>query len=136
MIGLWIPADFNNIIDTFEHLKTHKELYWTIGNGIKDREKLSLPLVGLLYLNNKGDIKCQCKINKILPFSLEHYKDTRKKPTRWINEMKRKKRHVLTLVMTKIEPFYYETKKLKNSAGNNFKPSEKCIKILLPSRGV
>lgn len=50
MIGLWIPGDFDNIIEAIGHLKNHKEVYWTIGGGIKDWRELPRPLIGLMYL--------------------------------------------------------------------------------------
>jgi len=133
-IGLWIPGDFYNILDTFEHLKSHKEVYWSTGKGIKDYGVLSFPLIGLLYLNKKGDIRAICKIREILPFSPAHYKDICNKPKRWITRWKKKKdRKAITLVISKITPFYYETNKLKNIFRKKFKPGQNCIKIILPN---
>jgi len=132
-IGLWIPGDFHNILDAFEHLKRHKEVYWTIGKGIKDYKNLSFPLTGLLYLNKKGDIRAICKIRKILPFSLEHYKDICTKPISWIREWKKKKdRKALTIVITRIKPFYYKTAQLKNISNKKVEPTQNCIRIFLP----
>jgi hypothetical protein len=135
MLGLWIPGNFENIIEAIEHLKKHKEVYWTIGGGIKDWQELSMPLVGLIYLNKNGDIRCCCKIAKILPFFSTHYKDLCKKPKKWIKDFrmeKLKKKRYLTLVITKIKPIFYKSNKLKNVFGYSFKPGQNCIKIRLP----
>jgi hypothetical protein len=132
-IGLWIPAHFDNILYAFGHLRSHGEVYWSMGSGIKDYKSLSLPLIGLFYLDKKGDIRALCEIDNILPFSAKHYEDMCKKPKIWIERWKENRdRRVLTLVITKIIPFYCKSNKLKNKFGKKFKPAQNCIKIILP----
>jgi hypothetical protein len=135
MIGLWIPGNFENIIAAIEHLERHAEVYWTVGGGIKDWSKLSTPLIGLIYLNKNGDIRCCCRIIKILPFHPSHYSDLCKKPKKWIAEYKKeklRKKRYLTLVITKVKPFHYKSRKLKNIFGRSFIPGQNCIKIRIP----
>jgi hypothetical protein len=135
MIGLWIPGEFEHILAAIGHLEEHKEVYWTIGGGIKDWSKLPKPLTGLIYLNRNGDIRCCCSITKILPFHSSHYNDLCKKPKKWIKEYRKeklKKNRYLTLVITKIRPFNYKSSKLKDITGRRFRPGQNCIKIRLP----
>jgi len=138
-VGLFIPTHFENIIDGILHLQNHDELYWTVGKSVNKCHEFSFPITGLLYLDKKGDVRCKCKIKDIIPFSKDHYKHICKKPKRWISDWKKnkdKKKRKTTLIITKIESFYYKATKLKNHSSKNFQPSQNCIRIYIPKSAV
>ena len=126
--------------DAIRHLDNHGELYWEVGFQIL-RENFSFPMIGFIHIKG-GQVEYKVVIKDIIPFSRDHYEGKNAeflKPEIWINEWKNnidscqdyKWRNAL--VMTKIEPFSYDTYKFLKYDGQPVKkPTQSYIRVLPP----
>jgi len=126
--------------DAIRHLDNHKELWWEVGFRIF-RDKFKYPMIGFIHMKG-GQVEYKVEIEKIIPFSRNHYEDENAndfKPEIWINEWKNNKDDCQnykwrnSLVITKIEPFSYDTYKFIKYDGQSVKkPPQSYIRVLPP----
>ncbi len=99
------------------HLADHEQLYWEVGFKIK-RDKFSYPMLGYIHVCG-GQVEYVATIQDILPFSPAHYEykesGAQIKPLLWLQEWAeninncRSRRWKNALVITRLEPFSYNT---------------------------
>jgi len=129
-----------NVDDAIRHLADHKELYWEVMFRIV-KEQFSFPILGFIHITG-GQVEYRATINDIIPFDSAHYDGpiaALVKPEPWRREWKdnvdecRSHRWKAALVMTRIDPFSYETKSLKKYDGEPVKgPQRGYIRVLPP----
>jgi hypothetical protein len=130
--------------DAIRHLADHKELYWEVGFRIVP-DQFYYPMLGFIHICG-GQVEYKVTISNILPFSPEHYEGPRLaeqvKPEPWRKEWEEDLNNFRSypwknaLVITSIEPFSYDTYKLrKHDGGPVQRPPQNYIRILPPERG-
>jgi hypothetical protein len=129
-----------NVDDAIRHLADHKELYWAVRFPIK-KTTLSFPIVGLIHITG-GQVEYRAMINDIIPFDPEHYDHPDVKPEPWRQEWKdytsdrRSSLWKNELVVTRIDPFSYETTSLKRYNGEPITLAPRgYVRVLLPDPG-
>ncbi len=118
-----------------EHLKTNKELYFSVGYPIK-AEKFSYPLTGLIHISGPegSEVRYKCRIKDIRPYSPSDHTDMSKKPDIWIIKQRNAPRGFrTTMIIDAMESYTYETTQLRNLQGDTIKgPPQGYRPILLP----
>lgn len=132
--GLLFHCSFkqkDNITDAIGHLKKYEELYWSINRRIRT-DNYSYPLTGLINMRKR--IICKCEIRRIKEYEASDHLDSTKKPISWIERQKNNpEKYLVTLIITKIEPFDYETEELRDQNGKKIgRPTQSHRTILLP----
>ena len=106
------------IDDAIRHLADHDELYWEVGFRLVP-DKFSFPILGFIHISG-GQVEYKATIRDVIPFSPNQYEDRdlaiQVKPEPWLREWKENLNDErsyttrnTTLVMTKLEPFSYDT---------------------------
>ena len=123
----------SNPLDAMAHLKTNKELYWSVGYSIRKDRLPSLPIVGLMHMT-KDTVRYECIIKDIKKYEPSDHLDPAKKPENWIRRQKDNPRiYKSTIIFEKIEPFDYDTKELQDVDGQRItNPPRGYQKIILP----
>jgi hypothetical protein len=130
-----------NVDDAVWHLDKHDELYWEVGFPIKD-SKFIYPILGYMHLCGK-QVGYVAMIRKIIPFSPRHYEDRKLskmvKPDIWLrgweDNLGNCRQHPWkhAIVMTRIEPFSYNTCQFKRYGGDIVsRPPQNYIRVLPP----
>lgn len=122
--------------DAIRHLSGHKELYWEVGFkiGSKTLEKFNFPILGYIHISGK-QVEYVARIKSIIPFSLSHYEDENLKPFAWRN-LGNIDSHPWkhALVITQIDPYTYDTYRLRKCDGTAIcHPPQGYIGVLPPT---
>ncbi|MFB3919569.1 MAG: endonuclease NucS domain-containing protein [Candidatus Velamenicoccus archaeovorus] len=135
-----VNPDIAKVDDGIRHLAEHPELYWETGWPVI--RKFKYPILGYMHIKRK-QVEYIATIKDIIPFSPRHYEDLelsqRVKPAIWIKEWKenvggcRLYKWKSALVMTRIEPFSYDTCQLEQYKGGKVSwPPQRYIQVLPP----
>ena len=126
-----------NVDDAIRHLADHKELYWAVRFPVK-KTTFSFPIVGFIHITG-GQVEYRATIDDIIPFDPTHYDHPDVKPEPWRREWKdniNDRRSPLwknELVVTRIDPFSYETTSLKKYNGEPITLAPRgYVRVLLP----
>lgn len=132
--GILFSGSKENIEAAKKHVNLHGILYWCLPVMMKYQE-YTFPITGLVHMCSKN-VCYECIITDVMKFNGEHFKDCKKKPEEWIKDYKSKKRkYVVTLVISKMISFEYKTKKLKKCNGDFVgNAPQGYAKILLPTK--
>jgi len=110
------------VADAISHLARRKALYWSVGFKIAQakQDEFEYPMYGYIHITGE-QVEYRATIREIIPFSRKHYYPL-VKPKRWIKAQKEKKHSCqISLAITKIVPFSYNTLKLKRHNGKKVK---------------
>lgn len=114
--GILFSGSEENVELTKTHIREHGIVYWSLPVTLK-YEEYRFPIIALLHVKGKG-VRYRCIISDVIPFRAFHFKDPKKKAAAWIKEQKIEKRnYMVTLVISKMTSFDYETQKLRNWEG-------------------
>ncbi len=129
--------------DAIRHLENHDELYWEVGFTVI-RDHFVYPMLGFIHIKG-GQVEYKVTIKDIIPFSPEHYESQplaeMVKPEPWLKEWKHNLNDTrlhpwkTAIIMTNIEPFSYDTYKLRKYDGKPITlPPQGYIRVLPPER--
>jgi hypothetical protein len=110
-----------NISDAIAHLQVNRELYWATGLRIS-RKNIQFPILGFINISGQGGCFL-AEINNVIAFRTEHFNDASVKPRsfrdRWEqNPKERLHPWKCVLVMTSLNPFFFDTYELKKLDGS------------------
>lgn len=127
--------------DAIRHLDYHSELYWSSTVKII-HNKFHYPILGYMHINGK-QVEYVATINRIIPFTSRHYEDeelsSRVTPVVWVKgwrenvDMCKSRKWKCILVITKIEPFSYDTRQFEKYRGGKVSwPPQNYIQVFPP----
>jgi len=125
-----------NVDDAIRHLADYKELYWAVRFPI-NKKLLSFPILGFIHITG-AQVEYRATIENIVPFDPADYDRLDIKPEPWRKDWKenigrRQASWKNELVITRIDPFSYETTSFQKYNGElvTLAP-QKYIRVRLP----
>ncbi|MGD0077021.1 MAG: hypothetical protein ABSB91_00180 [Sedimentisphaerales bacterium] len=120
--------------DAIRHLSNHEELYWEVNFPIsrKQLEKFRYPILGYIHICRK-QVEYVATIKNIIPFSPSHF-NQKFKPVQWLTEENKNSPWKHALVVTRIDPFPYDTYRLEMRTGGTVcHPPQKYFNVRPPT---